>query len=164
MVTLKRPSSPAAMACSPRGLLIRKSPPFASCSSWLTSRTVMRARSSVELRAGAGADFAAESLRAMSGAPAPDVDGGRLRLPYARHIDAGQRRQRTKLGAQGDPVVRLGHHRRLAGDGIAQHRKAVAGTHHKGVEPIEIVERALPRRFQAVALARAPGQIGGRHL
>src|ERR1700674_1052173 len=109
MVTLKSPSRPAAMACSPRGFLIRKSPPSASCSSWLISLTDRRARSSVELRAGAGADFAAEGLRAMSGAPSPDVDGRRLRLPDARLVDAGQQRERPELRAEGDPVVGLGH-------------------------------------------------------
>src|SRR6476619_4144376 len=154
MLTLKSPSRPAAMACSPRGFSIRKSPPSASCSSWLTSRTDRRARSSVELpgRAGAGADFAAEALRAMSGAPAPDVDGCRLRLPDARRVDARQGAERAKLGAEGDPVVRLGHHGRLAGDRIAQHGEAVAGADHEGVEPVEVVERALQRLLQAVAL------------
>src|SRR5262245_29321320 len=133
MVTLNSPSSPAAMAWSPRGFLIRKSPPSASCSSWLISRTERRARSSVELRgrAGAGADFAAEGLRAMSGAPAPHVDSRRLRLPDARVVDAGQRGECPELGAEGDPVVRLGHHGRLAGDGIAQHGEAVAGSDHE---------------------------------
>src|SRR6185503_2911442 len=131
MVTLKSPSRPAAMACSPRGFSIRKSPPSASCSSWLTSRTDRRARSSVELREGAIRDFAAEALRAMSGAPAPDVDGCRLGLPDARRVDARQGAERAKLGAEGDPVVRLGHHRRLAGDRIAQHGEAVARADHE---------------------------------
>src|SRR6185503_19500995 len=162
MVTLKSPSSPAAMACSPRGCLIRKSPPSASCSSWLTSRTDRRARSSVELRAGAEADFAAEGLRAMSGAPAPDVDGRRLRLPDARLVDAGQRGERPELRAEGDPVVRLGHHGGLAGDRIAQHGKPVARADHERVEPVEVVERALQRLLESIALARAPRQIRGR--
>src|SRR4051812_42858688 len=109
MVMSNGPSRPAAMAWSPRGCSIRKAPPSASCSSWLTSLTDKRARSRVELRAGWCAVFA-DDLRAMSGAPAPDVDGRRLRLPDARAVDAGQRGERAKLGAEGDPAVGLGHH------------------------------------------------------
>src|ERR1700730_17301068 len=139
---------------------MRKSPPSASCSSWLICLTDNCARSSVALRVGAPAsNFAEPGLRAMSAAPAPYVDRCRLGLPDARIADAGQRRQSTVLGAECDPVIGLRHHGGFAGERIAQHGEAVAGADHEGEEAVEIGERGFERPCQAVTLARAPSQI-----
>src|SRR6516164_6750620 len=165
MVTCKSPSSPAAMAWRPRGFLMRKLPACAACNSWLTSLTDRRARSRVELSAGAGADFAADGARRpMSIAPVPHVDRCRRRFPNARLMHIRQRCQGAKLGAERDPVVRFRHHSGLAGDRITQHRKAVPRANHEGIEPVEVFERSLQRPLQAIALARAPREIGSCYL
>src|SRR5581483_2697354 len=163
MVTSRGASRPAAMACRPRGFLMRNSPRSASCRSRLTSRTDRRARSSVELRASIP-ELDREASCAISGRLAPGVDGGRLRLPDACVVDAGQLGQGAELGAERDPVRRLGHHRGLAGNRITQHGKAVAGADNEGVEAVEIAERALEGLPQVIPLARAPGKIGGGDL
>ena len=146
------------MACSPRGFSIRKSPPSASCSSWLTrAPTAARGRawSCAQVRCAISPRPCAPvrssgSRRRRWPAPAPRSAPARCRAACA---------SARILGAERDPVVGLGHHRRLAGDRIAQHGEAVARADHEGVEAVEVVERALQRLLQAVALAHAPGQI-----
>ena len=76
-----------------------------------------------------------------------------------RLLDAWKSGERAIFRAEGDIVVGLGHHRRLASDRIAQHAEAVLGADHEGVEAVEIVERMLERVTEAVALADAPGEI-----
>ena len=75
----------------------------------------------------------------------PEIDRGGLRLPDTRRLDAGQVGKRAIFRAEGDIAVGLGHHRRLAGDRIAQHAEAVLGADHEGVEAVEVVERCFQR-------------------
>src|SRR5262245_34886103 len=96
--------------------------------------------------------------------PFPEIDGGRLRLPYMRLLDARKSGERAIFRTEGYVIVGLGHHRGLASDRIAQHAKPVLGADHEGVEAIEIVERMFEGIAEAVALADAPSEITRRHL
>ena len=72
-------------------------------------------------------------------------------------LGPGQHRDRRYSGGHRDPLVGLGHDRRLAGDRIAQRREPVGRTHGEGVEPVEIVETALQR-----LLKRGPSRSDSR--
>src|SRR5262245_25298718 len=134
---LKGPSSPTAMACRPRGFFNRNSPPAAECNNWLMSRTDVHARSSVELCARDGyAAVPAERLCVMLGGSAPNIDFCRLRLPDACLADARQGCERSKLGTEGNPLLRFGHHCRFACNGITQHGEAVSRSHHESVKAV----------------------------
>ena len=61
-------------------------------------------------------------------------------------------------------MVGLGHHRRLAGDRIAQHAEAVLGADHERVEAVEIVERCFSASPRLSPLLHAPGEIAGGHF
>ena len=120
-----------------------------SCSSWLTSRSgiVREVEHGIAPRSGLLATerrgrhrHAPGSRHRPSPAPAPRS---------AALLDARQRRERAELRRHRDPVVGLGHHGRLAGDRIAQHREAVARADHERVEAVEIVQAALQRALRA---------------
>ena len=79
-------------------------------------------------------------------------------------LGAGQHRDGAVLGRHRDPVVGLGHDRRLAGDRVAQHGEAVARADRERVEAVQVVEAALERLLEGRALAQAPGEVAGRDL
>src|SRR6202048_1912112 len=88
-----------------------------------------------------------------------EIDGGRLRLPnprrrYCRQVDEG-----AIFRAEGHPFFRFGHHRRLAGNGIAQHAETGLRADNKGVETVERSERCLQRLVERKALAHFPGHV-----
>ena len=56
----------------------------------------------------------------------------------------------------GDVIVRLGHHGRLAGERVADQRELVGGAHQQRVEAVELVEAALQRGRQIIAVAQPP--------
>ena len=85
----------------------------------------------------------------------PAVYARRLGLPDGRVVGARKDRDRAELRGHCDPLVGLGHHRRLACDRVAQHREAVARADGEGVEAIEIIETALERLLEGRAFPRA---------
>ena len=91
----------------------------------------------------------------------PLVDGRRLGFPHPRLLDAGQVDQRAVFGAERDVAIGLRHHRRLAGDRVAQHGEAGLGADDEGVEPVEVVQRSLQRAPRATA-RRAASRSGRR--
>ena len=62
-----------------------------------------------------------------SGVAAPGVDGGGFRLPDAGRVRTRQMGNGAPLRGHGDPVICLGHHCVLAGNGITHHREAIGG-------------------------------------
>ena len=68
-----------------------------------------------------------------------------LRIVGARQMGDG-----AVFGRHRHPVVGLGHHRVLAGDGIAHHGKAVGRADQERVEAIEILQAVLQRFLQAL--------------
>ena len=94
----------------------------------------------------------------------PHIGAARLGLPDARGIDTRQHRHRAIFGAERHVGVRLGHHRRLARDRIAQHRQTLARARDKRIEAIERIEARFERGRQAVPLAHPPSQEPCRDL
>src|SRR5665809_55234 len=94
----------------------------------------------------------------------PEINGGRLGLPDARLLDAGQAGQHAIFRAERDILVRLGHDRRLAGDAVAQYAEAVLGADHESIEAVKVVEAHFEGVAERQALAHAPSEITGRHL
>ena len=132
-----------------------------TCSAWLSSRTV----STAGRRSDRLADDLGRSHRHATSDAVPQLytwpgAGSQVTASSA----PGQHRDRPVLGRHRDPLVGLGHHRRLAGDRVAQHREPVGGPDRERVEAVEVVEAALERLLERRALAQAPGQVPGRDL
>lgn len=94
----------------------------------------------------------------------PDIDSRRLRFPDGRLFDPRQVHQGAVFGGHGHVLIGLGQHRRLAGDRIANHRKAVARADGEGVEAVQVLKALVQRLLQAIADAQPPGQVAGRDL
>ena len=112
------------MAWRPPGLSTRIAPAAlaGSCRRWLSSRT--RVGAQVEgRRAVAGV---VSGVAITPPAPCPSCRRARARAPSVTASSApGQHGDRPVLGGHRHPLVGLGHHRRLAGDRVAQHREPV---------------------------------------
>ena len=123
--TGSRPASGAARA-----------PPARSCRRWFRSRSGVWARSTTS---------AVAVSRAPSDArPLPDVRRAPARAPRCAASSApGQHRDRAELRRHRHPVVGLRHHRRLAGDRVAEDREAVGRADREGVEAVQVVEAGL---------------------
>src|SRR5271166_3889257 len=120
------------------------------CSRWFSSRTELCARST---------SITPTPLLAM-----PGIDRRRTRFPDLGRGSPWQRRNRAILGGHGDPVFGFSEDRRLAGDRVAQDRKAVPCADGKGVEAVEIGKCRFERLGQAHPLAQAPSQIARGNL
>ena len=79
-----------------------------------------------------------------------------LRLEHIGVPHARQVRERAELRGDGDVVVRLGDHRRLAGEGIAHDEHFLVGAHEEREEAIELGKAAMHGGSQVIALAHAP--------
>src|SRR5260221_4629651 len=177
------------MACAPLGLAIRQTRSLVSGGSlWrreLRSRTVACARSQTiiarcllsssrrkpgsiwpqhEVRRWIPAFAGMTETRAAALLPLPGVNRCGARFPDRRALGAGQCRDGAVFGRHRHPILGLAHHRRLAGDRVAQDGEAVARADGEGVETVEIPERGLERLLERGAFAHPPAQITRRHL
>ena len=75
----------------------------------------------------------------------PEVNFGGLRLPDLGVLDTGQIGERAVFGTEGNVAVRLGQHRRLAGDRVAHDAETVLGADDEGEEAVEVGEAGLER-------------------
>src|SRR5690606_25530545 len=144
-------STPAAIACAPLGFTTSQAVmlvwPFSACNALLSALRPSLPRSKLCI------------LSTL-----PEVDGGRLGLPYAGGLDTGQVHKRPVFGAEGDEVVGLRHYGRLAGDGVAHHPESVLGADNEGEEPVEVGQRRLQRLAERLALLQLVADEGGGDL
>ena len=91
----------------------------------------------------------------------PRIDPGGFGLEHPGGFNAGQSGQGPIFRAERDVILGLGHHRRLAGDGIAQHREAAFGADHEGEEAVQIIEAGFQRLGQ-ISVVADPGRVQGQ--
>src|SRR6185437_10070825 len=159
--------TPTATAWLPLGFrtsqAVSLEPASILCSAWLSSRRETSSRSTT-LVAKLESRGAVARLDVGIVSVLPEIDGGRLGLPYLGLFDARQHGERAVFGTERNVLVSLGKHGRLAGDRIAHHAETVLGTDDESEEAVQVVQACLQRLAESHAPRDLVRQIGGRHF